>query len=75
MREKYHPTYKGGVAHSKINFFLVEEHKSFNQRVFDEGFREAQGNANDMWEEMNKEIKKISKKILGESRGSRLDRW
>jgi hypothetical protein len=46
-----------------------ENKKIFQQEILEGGFMLPQGNANDMWDKIANEIKKVAKETLGQSRG------
>jgi len=57
-----------GAPRIKWWHFKSEKQRIFQQRILEGGFRQPHGSANDMWERMTHEIKKVAKETLGESR-------
>jgi len=49
--------------------FKGEKQRIFQHKILEGGFRQPHRSANDMWERMAHEIKKVTKEMLGESRG------
>jgi len=60
---------RSGAPRIKWWHLKGDKQRIFQHKILEGGFRQPHGRANDMWERMAHEIKKVAKETLGESRG------
>ena len=60
---------RSGAPRIKWWHLKGDKQRIFQHKILEGGFRQPHGSANDMWERMAHEIKKVAKETLGESRG------